>query len=89
MSDSYTLKFNDRALSSLKNIDKAIAQRILRKLEWLAANTTVIPHTALAGNWEGFYRLRVGDYRVIYRLNHDSLLIAVEVIGHRREIYTK
>jgi mRNA interferase RelE/StbE len=87
MSDSYTLQFSDRALASLKRLDKTVAQRILDKLEWLAANATTIAHTSLTGDWSGFYRLRVGDYRVIYRLDHDNRLILVEIIGHRREVY--
>lgn len=87
MSEAYTLQFSDRALASLKRLDKTVAQRILDKLEWLAANAAVIAHTPLTGDWSGFYRLRVGDYRVIYRLDHDNRLIVVEIIGHRREVY--
>ena len=87
MAESYTLQFSDRALARLKRLDKPIAQRILSKLEWLATNAALVVHTPLTGDWSGFYRLRVGDYRVIYRLDRDNHLILVEVIGHRSEIY--
>lgn len=87
MAESYTLQFSDRALTSLKRLDKPIAQRILSKLGWLASNAALVVHTPLTGDWSGFYRLRVGDYRVIYRLDRDNHLILVEVIGHRSEIY--
>jgi mRNA interferase RelE/StbE len=87
MSEPYALQFTDKALDSLKRLDKTIAQRILKKLEWLADNAATIVHVALTGDWSGFYRVRIGDYRVIYRLDHDMRVIIVEVIGHRSEIY--
>jgi mRNA interferase RelE/StbE len=83
----YALQFSDRALASLKHLDKPVTQRILSKLEWLTANAAVIVHTPLTGDWSGFYRLRVGDYRVIYRLDLENHLIVVEIIGHRRDVY--
>lgn len=83
MSESYNLQFSDRALASLKRLEKVIAQRILSKLQWLAANAGVIAHTALTGDWSGFYRPRVGDYRI----DHENRLVWVEIIGHRREVY--
>ena len=36
---------------------------------------------------EGYYRLRVGDYRVVYAIEHAVLLVLVVRIGHRREVY--
>ncbi len=84
---SYSLQFSNRALASLKRLDKVVTRRILDKLEWLAANASVLAHVALTGDWSSYYRLRVGDYRVLYRLDHDNYLITIEIVGHRREIY--
>ena len=53
----------------------------------VGTSAAVVAHTPLSGDWSGFYQLRVGDYRAIYRLDHDRHLIVAEVIGHRREIY--
>lgn len=83
----YTLTLTDQARVDLKRLDKSVAQRIVKKLRWLAANAEVHPHKALAGQWSGFYRLRVGDYRVIYALDHEGRIIIVIVIGHRSDIY--
>jgi mRNA interferase RelE/StbE len=87
MSESYQLRFTDKALDTLRRLDKTVSNRILKKLEWLAANAALIVHTPLIGQWSGFYRLRVGDYRVIYSLDHEVHLIVIEIIGHRSEIY--
>lgn len=85
----YTLHFTDRSVSSLKNLDRTVARRIVQKLEWLADNAAAIAHTPLTGDWQGYYRLRVGDYRVIYRLDHSLRMVVVEIIGHRSEIYDR
>ncbi|WP_320073095.1 type II toxin-antitoxin system RelE/ParE family toxin [Nostoc sp. MG11] len=41
----------------------------------------------LTGEWSGFYKLRVGDYRVIYEFEIESQLIIITKVGHRSEIY--
>jgi mRNA interferase RelE/StbE len=68
-------------------LDRAIAQRIVKRLRWLAASADVYAHRALTGPWHGFFRFRVGDYRVIYSLDHEMRLITVIVIGHRSDVY--
>jgi len=35
----------------------------------------------------GYLRIRVGDYRIIYSIDHDRLIVLVAALGHRREIY--
>ncbi len=87
MSEPHILYFTDRAANSLKRLDRTVARRIVQKLEWLADNAAVIAHTPLTGDWQGYYRLRVGDYRAICRLDHNLRLVVVEFIGHRSEIY--
>jgi mRNA interferase RelE/StbE len=85
--EAYTLEFAGDSKDDLKRLDKAIAERIMRKLEWLAANAATVKHIALKGEWSGFYRIVVGGYRAIYSLDHGERLVAVEVIGHRRDVY--
>lgn len=43
--------------------------RILNKIQWLSVNFEQITPLSLTGQWLGFYKLRVGDYRVIYELD--------------------
>jgi mRNA interferase RelE/StbE len=61
--------------------------RILNKIQWLSVNFEQITPLSLTGQWLGFYKLRVGDYRVIYELDIEEQLIIIIRIGHRREIY--
>jgi mRNA interferase RelE/StbE len=87
MDKPYVIGFKHAAVDQLKRLDRPVVERILVKLLWLARNVETIPHNALTGQWIGFYRIRIGDYRVIYRLEHDESLIIVDALGHRREIY--
>ena len=81
-------EFTKDAEKSLRNIEKHIAQRILKKIRWLAENSAHIYHIPLKGQFEGTYKLRVGDYRVVYIIIDDTpKVLSIILIGHRREIY--
>lgn len=69
---AYTLEITDDAKDDLKRIDRKVAERIVRKLRWLAQNTENVNHEALTGQWIGYYRYRIGDYRAIYELDRDG-----------------
>ena len=82
---TYRLVIDPRAEKELDALDRPIRDRVAKALIRLAKN----PHRtsnvkALKG---GGYRLRVGDYRVLYELRDDVLVILVVKVGHRREVY--
>jgi len=64
-----------QALKDLSKIDKHIAQRISDKLMWLSKNFETIVPLPLSGKLVGFYKLRVGDWRVIYDIDCDKKTI--------------
>ncbi len=84
---TYRIQIANAALKALDGIAKADAVRIRTKVSALALEPR--PHGAetLAGSSEGRLRLRVGDYRVIYRVDDGVLVVLVITIGHRREVY--
>ncbi len=72
------IEFAKVAEKGLGNIEKHIAQRILKKIRWLAENAEYINHESLTAQFRRTYKLRVGEYRVVYtieRNNADFLLI--------------
>ena len=84
----YSVEFTDEAEKDLARIDKNTAQRILNKLRWLAENFDMIKPERLKGEmWKDKFKLRVGDYRVIYSVDFEKKIITVHLIGHRSEIY--
>jgi len=64
-----------------------IRERIMDKVDWLVANVDSVKHRQLFGSFSDFYKLRVGDYRVLYRMNREKELVRIEDIDHRSEIY--
>lgn len=83
----YSIQFLPAAARELKALPKKALVKIDKELLNLAEN----PHqhssvTALQG-YKGLFRLRVGDYRVIFKMENRQLLILVVKIGHRKEVY--
>jgi len=79
--------FTSQAEENLAKLDKQIAQRILKKIRWLVENVGTITPEPLTGQFQGVYKLRVGDYRVLYTLEDEQNLIVIRLIKHRREVY--
>jgi len=53
----------------------------------LAENFDRVAHEALTGEFRGLFKLRIGDYRVIYSVNNAGRLLIVHLVGHRRSVY--
>ena len=83
----YDVVFSDRAQSDIRRLDRATAQRVIGKLRWLAENFEATKLTALTGPEQGRFRLRVGDYRVVYAVDQKKREIEVYRVRHRREVY--
>lgn len=75
------------AEKDLKNLDDFDRARIIEKLEWLERNFESVTPIALGADLKGFYKFRVGDYRVIYKIDWDKKIVLAVVIGHRSKIY--
>jgi mRNA interferase RelE/StbE len=87
--DIYSVELSDRAKKALKRLDKETTIRILARLDELVQNAETASHYALRGELKGYFRERVGDYRIIFLIDHAIRLIMVEAIGHRRDVYGK
>lgn len=87
--EMYKLRFLGKAQDDLKNIDRAHQKIIKEKLLILAKNPEVLKNNIkrISGIEENYYRLRVGNYRVIFKKEEKELIIIIVRIGHRKEIY--
>jgi mRNA interferase RelE/StbE len=81
---SYIIEFRPAARRELKNIPIENLRRIIRKIDALADNPRPTGVEKLSGS-EGFYRIRVGDTRILYEIMDRVLLILIIRIRHRRE----
>lgn len=83
----YTVQFASTAAKDLGSLEKPIAQRILGKIRWMAQNFDSLTPEALTGQWTGFFKLRVGEYRALYTFDKKASTITVHFVRHRRKIY--
>ncbi|MCD6487024.1 MAG: type II toxin-antitoxin system RelE/ParE family toxin [Syntrophobacterales bacterium] len=83
---AYTIKFRPAVEKSLKKLPKKELIRIKRKIDALAENLPDPATTKIKGN-NNFHKIRSGDYRIIYEIHDDTLVILVAKIGHRKDIY--
>lgn len=84
----YELKFSNKALKSLKGIVKKDAVIILESIENLAKNPFENPNIKKLNNHaEAIYRLRVGNYRVLFDREDSLRIIDIIDVGHRKDIY--
>lgn len=85
---SYVISFRSTAEKQLEELPKIYYQRVRNKIINLTNNPYPPGCEKLKGG-DKEYRIRVGDYRVIYRVEHTQLVIIIIKVGHRREVYER
>jgi mRNA interferase RelE/StbE len=83
---AYRIEFTHRACKQFKSLSREVQLRLRPRIESLAKNPRPRGVKKLADS-ESIYRLRDGDYRVVYQVQDKVLLVLVLKIGHRREVY--
>lgn len=84
----YRVEFDRRAAKELGSIEKRDARRLRDEILALGGEPHPPGSIKLAGT-DDLYRLRVGNYRVIYAVEEDRLVILIVRVGHRREVYRR
>lgn len=86
---AWTIEFLPDAVKELKKLDRSVARRIITTLEERIA-TLDDPRTlgsALTGDHAGYWRWRVGDYRVVAQIKDQRVVIIIVRVAHRRKVY--
>jgi mRNA interferase RelE/StbE len=81
----YTVLIERYAQKQIMKLDKKIIPVIKAAIADLADNPRPYGYKKLKG--EDAYRIRVGDYRVIYEINDNTIIVTVISVGHRKDIY--
>ena len=86
---TWNIEWDDRARKELRKLDSPIQKEILSylRLRIAASDNPRIFGQSLSGNKAGLWRYRVGNYRIICRIEDDTLVVFVIGVGHRKEIY--
>ncbi len=83
---AYKLLFDDKVSKDLKKIDKAWQKKILEVIKTKLIENPYIGKK-LVGDLSYYYRYRVNDYRIIYEILEDEILLVVIKIKHRKDVY--
>lgn len=83
---TYRVTLAPSAARELRKFDPQARRRIQAAIELLATEPRPPAATRLVGG-AGEWRVRTGDYRIVYEINDDELVVLLLRVGHRREIY--
>jgi mRNA interferase RelE/StbE len=83
----YKIELRPAAVRALRELDPPVARRLQAAIALLAEDPRPPASRPLRGR--PAWRVRVGDYRVIYAIEDDVLLIVVVTLGHRRDVYDR
>ena len=83
---TYKIEFTRTAEKQLSDVPQVDLKKLARRIDKLAQNPFPPGYEKMKGH-DDLYRIRQGDYRVLYSVFEGKLLILVVKIGHRREVY--
>lgn len=85
---TYRVALSPAASRQMRKFDPHVRRRIQAAIELLAEEPRPPAATRLVGG-SGEWRVRTGDWRIIYEIHDDELLVLVLQAGHRREVYRR
>ena len=82
---SYRIVFKQSVAKDLRSIPKKDVQHILRRIDGLADDPRPVGAQKLSGDEK--YRIRQGNYRILYAIEDTVVTVTIVKVGHRREVY--
>lgn len=83
----WVLVFRDASAFDLSKIDSSSRQRIVDRLKWFVNHFESVSPMPLGGEWHNYFKFRVGDFRIIYKIDWGNKVIFVHAVGRRDKIY--
>lgn len=87
--EKWDVKFSEGAEADLVRMDRQLRRRIIERVEWFSENFENRTPLPLGNAWRGFFKFRVGDWRIIYRIDNRERLLIVDYIDRRDRIYKR
>jgi len=85
----WSLEFGSKAEKDIFLLDKADRVRVINKIDWCVKNFNDILPIILTADFREYFKLRVGDWRIFYKVNWRNNIILIEYIEHRSKAYKK
>ena len=84
--DSYSINFKPSVEKDLRPLSKTLVSRVMKRIERLRTDPFPRQAIKLSGT-ERLYRIRVGDYRIVYEVDTQAREVTIHYVRHRREVY--
>lgn len=72
---------------AMSGVPQQIAERALRKSDWLWAHRLLVTHSPLSENLSGYFKRHIGKYRIFYSYDPELDDMIIHLVGHRDTIY--
>ena len=82
----YAVEFTTAAAREIRKLDRQVARRILSQIDGLATEPRPAGCRKLVGEADA-WRIRIGEYRVLYEVHDRTLTVSVVRVAHRRDVY--
>ena len=83
---SYSVVFQPSVHKDLRRLPQAVVARVMTRIEGLAADP-LPPRVVKLSDAERLYRIRVGDYRIVYEVDAEARRVTIHYVRHRRDVY--
>lgn len=83
----YKITFKKSAEKEIQKLPSSVILKIVPVIEGLSKNPRPSGSKKLQGNKENIWRIRIGDYRVVYLIAEEVKIVEVRRVGHRKDIY--
>lgn len=85
----WALEFTLVAEEDVARLDAAVRKRTLNKIKWLRDHFNDIVPQPLGGVYQGLFKLRTGDWRIVYEINAEKQLLTIHLIDRRYTVYKR
>ena len=87
--DGWRIVFSDEALRDFSRLDRSVRVQIDERIAWFAANFDKISPLPLHEDLKDHFKLRVGDWRVVYTVEQSAKTLKIREIKHRSKVYKR
>ncbi len=85
----YQITFKKKASKELSQLPSIVLPKVVSEIDNLAEDPRPVGSKKLKGSDENMWRIRIGDYRVIYVIDDGIRIINIRKVGHRKDVYKK
>lgn len=85
--ERYTIVISARAMEEIDSLPKTVKEWVLRDVNKKLTSDPISFGKPLSGEFKGCYRLRINDYRVIYKISQNIVTVYVVRVDHRKGVY--